>query len=141
MEHAVSEFLVDRIDEYLGHPAVDPHGDPIPAADGRLRGRESTTIPLNLCVSGQRVQVSRVMNQRAEFLRYLSEEGLAVGTVATVAANKREAGIVELLVIDRRISIGHAAAADLLVALDDQISAEVCSDLPLRTEPQTGAET
>ena len=36
MEHAASERLVDRIDDFLGHPAVDPHGDPIPRADGSL---------------------------------------------------------------------------------------------------------
>ena len=36
MEHAVSEHLIDRIDAYLGHPSVDPHGDPIPRADGSL---------------------------------------------------------------------------------------------------------
>jgi len=141
MEHAVSEFLIDRIDEYLGHPEVDPHGDPIPAADGQLRGRESSTVPLSLCVSGQRVQVSRVMNQRAEFLRYLSEEGLEVGTVAAVTANNREAGIVELVVIDRRVSIGHVAAADLLVALVDRDPAEVRTTSHFSTDSQTGAET
>ena len=36
MEHAVSERLIDRIDAFLGHPTVDPHGDPIPRADGSL---------------------------------------------------------------------------------------------------------
>src|SRR6478672_6648779 len=36
MEHAVSDSLVDRIDAYLGHPATDPHGDPIPRADGTV---------------------------------------------------------------------------------------------------------
>ena len=36
MEHAVSDSLVDRIDAYLGHPTTDPHGDPIPKADGTV---------------------------------------------------------------------------------------------------------
>ena len=36
MEHAVSDALVDRIDAYLGHPTTDPHGDPIPKADGTV---------------------------------------------------------------------------------------------------------
>ena len=36
MEHAASERLIDRIDAFLGYPAVDPHGDPIPRADGSL---------------------------------------------------------------------------------------------------------
>ena len=41
MEHAVSDLLIDRIDAYLGHPKVDPHGDPIPTADG-ARSTRST---------------------------------------------------------------------------------------------------
>ena len=135
MEHAVSEFLIDRMDEFLGHPEADPHGDPIPAADGRLRGRESSAIPLSLCTAGQQVQVSRVMNQRADFLRYLSEEGLEVGTVAAITANNREAGIVELVIADRRVSIGHMAADDLLVVLVDRTPAGVSTD------SQSGADT
>ena len=42
MEHAASERLIDRIDAFLGHPAVDPHGDPIPRADGSLAETEGT---------------------------------------------------------------------------------------------------
>ncbi len=44
LEHAVSDRLVARIDEYLGHPARDPHGDPIPDADGKMRTAEGTPL-------------------------------------------------------------------------------------------------
>ena len=44
LEHAVSDRLVARIDEYLGHPDRDPHGDPIPDADGKMRTREGTPL-------------------------------------------------------------------------------------------------
>lgn len=126
MEHAVSDMLVDRIDEYLGHPEVDPHGDPIPAADGRLRGSKPSSMPLSSCDAGRQVQVSRVMNQHPDFLRYLSDEGLEVGTVATVTSNSREAGIIELAMNERRISMGQQAAEDLLV-------------VPVQTEPVEAA--
>lgn len=115
MEHAISDFVIDRIDEYLGHPEVDPHGDPIPAADGRLRGSRKRAVPLSSCEAGQQVQVSRVMNQHADFLRYLSDAGLEVGTAARVSVNSPEAGIVELAVAEDSITIGHQAASDLLV--------------------------
>ena len=49
LEHAVSDRLVARIDEYLGHPDRDPHGDPIPDADGKMRTREGT--PLAECAA------------------------------------------------------------------------------------------
>src|SRR5580693_5516422 len=61
MEHAASERLVDRIDAYLGYPAVDPHGDPIPRADGSLA--ETPGIPLARCQPGQHFRVVRVVDQ------------------------------------------------------------------------------
>ncbi len=44
LEHAASDTLIDRIDALLGHPAADPHGDPIPAADGTLRHRPAVRL-------------------------------------------------------------------------------------------------
>ncbi|MEZ6046485.1 MAG: metal-dependent transcriptional regulator [Planctomycetaceae bacterium] len=46
MEHAVSDYLIDRIDDYLGNPESDPHGDPIPSPAGELRGEEIETVSL-----------------------------------------------------------------------------------------------
>ncbi len=74
MEHAASERLIDRIDAYLGYPAVDPHGDPIPRADGSLA--ETEGVPLARCQPGQHFRVVRVIDQDPAFLRYLSECGL-----------------------------------------------------------------
>ena len=68
MEHAISDFVVDRIDEYLGHPEVDPHGDPIPAADGQLRGSRPSAVPLNSCVAGRLFEFSGLMYQDLDFL-------------------------------------------------------------------------
>jgi DtxR family Mn-dependent transcriptional regulator len=67
MEHAVSDLLIDRIDAFLGHPATDPHGDPIPKADGTVAG--STGRSLSEIRVGQRFKVVRVIDQSPEFLR------------------------------------------------------------------------
>ena len=45
MEHAVSDILIERIDEFLGRPETDPHGDPIPSADGYMRGQRARRLP------------------------------------------------------------------------------------------------
>src|SRR5581483_9044532 len=71
LEHAVSDRLVDRIDAYLGHPSSDPHGDPIPRADGSLP--EPKGEPLNQLARGRRFKLVRVVDQDPAFLRYLSE--------------------------------------------------------------------
>lgn len=115
MEHAVSDMLIDRIDEYLGHPATDPHGDPIPTAEGQMRGTRSQTIPLSNCVSKSRIRVARVTNQQPEFLRYLAENGLALGATAIVEENSAEAGIITARVGRRLVSLGHPAAGELQV--------------------------
>jgi DtxR family Mn-dependent transcriptional regulator len=115
MEHAVSDMLIDRMDEYLGHPATDPHGDPIPTAQGQMRGTSSSTIPLSSCVSKSRIRIARVTNQQPEFLRYLSENGLALGATAVVEENSPEAGIITAKVGRRLVSLGHPAAGQLQV--------------------------
>src|SRR5215211_2773784 len=77
MEHAVSDALVDRIDAYLGHPSTDPHGDPIPRADGTVAA--AADRPLVECAVGDRFRVARVVDQSSDFLRYLSQSGVAIG--------------------------------------------------------------
>ena len=62
LEHAVSDRLIDRMDEMLGRPAVDPHGDPIPDARGRLE--ETTAASLVGCPLAQALRVVRVTDQR-----------------------------------------------------------------------------
>ena len=90
MEHAASERLIDRIDAYLGYPAVDPHGDPIPRADGSLA--ETEGVPLARCQAGQHFRVVRVMDQDPAFLRYLSECGLELHAAGELLENRPEAG-------------------------------------------------
>src|SRR4051812_6434986 len=114
MEHAASERLVDRIDAYLGHPTVDPHGDPIPRADGSLtetEGRPLTDLP-----RGQRFRVVRVVDQDPAFLRYLTECGLDLNATGELLENRPEAGALVFRLRDRTVALGHVAAVKVLVA-------------------------
>jgi DtxR family transcriptional regulator, Mn-dependent transcriptional regulator len=117
MEHAVSDFLVDRIDEFLGRPEVDPHGDPIPARDGALRGDSQQTTPLVEYPVGSRVRFARVLNQEPEFLRHLSDSGLKVGSVATILEIDAVAGVVALQLPTRETTLEHSMAEHLLVEM------------------------
>lgn len=113
LEHAVSERLVDRIDAFLGFPAVDPHGDPIPTADGSLaepEGESLVRLPSN-----KRFRLVRVMEQDKAFLRYLTECGLDLGTEGMVVENRPEAGAVIVDVGGRSLALGVDAATKLLV--------------------------
>eukprot|EP00913_Durusdinium_trenchii_P028374 g26602.t1 len=116
MEHAVSDYLVDRIDEFLGRPEFDPHGDPIPTAEGQMRGDIGSAVRLTDCTAGTLVRFVRVTNQQADFLRYLSESGIEIGGEAKVVENNEQAGIVTAQVADIDVALSHATADALLVA-------------------------
>ncbi|GAC1464493.1 MAG: metal-dependent transcriptional regulator [Isosphaeraceae bacterium] len=113
MEHATSERLIDRIDAFLGHPAVDPHGDPIPHSDGSLPETEGT--PLSKLPRGQRFRVVRVIDQDPAFLRYLTECGLDLNAHGELLENRPESGALIFRLGARDVALGHAAAGKVLV--------------------------
>lgn len=115
LEHAVSERLIERIDEMLGHPSVDPHGDPIPDARGVLD--QSTQTSLLSCAEGEPMRVVRVGDQTAEFLRSIERGGLTPGAPVSVVEHDTLADRVELEVGEppRRTSLGPRAAAKIFV--------------------------
>jgi len=115
MEHAVSDSLVDAMDAYLGHPVSDPHGDPIPTAEGQMRGGDVEVVPLPDCPVGTKVRLARVTNQGGDFLRFLSDAGLEIGRLGVVTANSTAAGLVTVELDGKAMPLGHAAAATLLV--------------------------
>jgi DtxR family Mn-dependent transcriptional regulator len=86
MEHAVSDSLIDRIDDYLGHPDTDPHGDPIPKADGTMAAAADRSLAE--CPAGARFRIARVIDQSPDFLRHLSQIGLAIGARGSIASNE-----------------------------------------------------
>ena len=77
LEHVQSPLLRRRLDAFLGHPALDPHGDPIPAEDGAVR-RPAHRLLADLCV-GEHGTLSAVKNTSAPFLQYLDKVGLQLG--------------------------------------------------------------
>ena len=113
MEHAVSDLLIDRIDQYLGCPPTDPHGDPIPKADGTVAAPSAQPlIDLEIQTSFHLV---RVIDQTPEFLRYLSDAGLILGTRGIVTENQQEAGTMTLQIAGTATVLSHNAAGKLLV--------------------------
>ena len=118
MEHAVSDLLVDRIDAFLGRPEVDPHGDPIPRADGQAPapGDETSLQPLSACGAGDAFRLARVLDQSSAFLRYLTGSGLVLGATGVVERNPDGAGLMRIRVGDRGLSLALEAAGRLLVA-------------------------
>jgi DtxR family Mn-dependent transcriptional regulator len=114
MEHAVSDLLVDRIDAWLGRPLVDPHGDPIPRADGSVAMADHRSLAD--CPVGFVFRLARVLDQTPGFLRFLSESGIRLGACGEVSANRAEAGVVSVSIEGQETTLGRAAADKILVS-------------------------
>lgn len=114
LEHVVSDRLIDRIDEMLGRPDTDPHGDPIPSADGQMARRTFDT--LLTCALHAPVTLARVTDQDAAFLQFLERHGLKPGQTIEVESRDEVADSVRLMGPDgSRVTIGARAASKLLV--------------------------
>lgn len=83
LEHAVSDLMIDRIDALLGFPTRDPHGDPIPAADGTLIMPQA--VQLSLVAPGSRAVVERIADDDPALLQFFEERDIVVGTTISVA--------------------------------------------------------
>lgn len=116
LEHAVSDRLIERMDEMLGRPAVDPHGDPIPRQDGTVS--RSPQRSLLTCPLDTPVVVSRVLDQDAAFLRFVEQSDLKPGQRIEVEARNEAADSVRVRQKgSRRLTLGARAASKLLVEL------------------------
>lgn len=113
LEHVISDRVLERIDELLGRPKFDPHGDPIPDAAGRVDDRP--TMTLNECEEGSRLIVSRVNNQDAEFLRFAQDAGLVPGKRIRMGRHDRAAGTLTVLRPGGRQAVLSTRAADAVL--------------------------
>lgn len=115
LEHVVSDKLLERIDELLGRPSADPHGDPIPDAEGQLPHRP--TRPLAHCADGERFRIERVENQDPQFLKMIDELGLTPGTTHSLHRNDPVAGTISLeSTAGQTRVVGSKAAESILVS-------------------------
>jgi DtxR family Mn-dependent transcriptional regulator len=114
LEHVVSERLIERMDDMLGHPTHDPHGDPIPTPEGAIAARELDS--LLTCPLGTPLKVTRIADQDPTFLRFIEQHELKPGQPVEVEMRDAAADSVVLRGRDRRaITIGARAASKLLV--------------------------
>ena len=93
LEHVVSDLLLDRMDEMLGRPTHDPHGDPIPDRNGKLTLVDSSSLAE---VEEGDYRVVRVSDENSALLEWLNQKGLKIGGEFTVSRKDRAAGILEI---------------------------------------------
>jgi DtxR family Mn-dependent transcriptional regulator len=117
LEHAVSDEFTERLAALLGHPDHDPHGDPIPSAEGTLEVEDSFT--LNQAVAGQRVRISKVRDEDAAMLDYFGDRNLVPGRRLRVREVRALDGVVTVEDEDAEVyALGEPLARSIFVRGD-----------------------
>ena len=117
LEHAVSDLLIDRVDELLGFPVTDPYGDPIPRTDGTLPELSPNLKPLAELLDGESFRLKQVLDQSMEFLRFLTDAQLVIGTRGRVVGNCSNSGVVKVVHNQQETTISREIAEKLNVEL------------------------
>jgi DtxR family Mn-dependent transcriptional regulator len=113
LEHIESNDLILRLESFLGHPTVDPHGDPIPDENGRLK--KIKTQPLTSAPLKKKLKLMALGNSSDEFLRYLDKIGLTIGDTVEITEVEEFDRSVTLLHRKSALKLSHEAASHLLV--------------------------
>jgi DtxR family Mn-dependent transcriptional regulator len=114
IEHALSDYLVERIDDLLNHPSHDPHGAPIPTVDGRLEKRQ--LLRLADLAPGESGVVARVSDREPDLLRHLADLALFPGAEFTVTAIAPLDGPRTVQVGDSNHTLGREVAQRIMVS-------------------------
>lgn len=108
IEHAVNDRFAERLATLLGDPSHDPHGDPIPTADGDVPA--TPDVPLDEVGHGTVLEVARLMSQDSDTLAYLGNLGIEPHAHLTVVGREPRGGLIEIEVGGRRTSLSRDLA-------------------------------
>ncbi|HTG65195.1 MAG TPA: metal-dependent transcriptional regulator [Flavobacterium sp.] len=115
LEHIKSEKLINKLDDFLGNPTEDPHGDPIPNAQGMLPKIEKQL--LSDLAAGQAGICVGVKDTSSEFLKYLDKQGIALGSTIEIMGKESFDLSLRIKVDDNHLNISNKIATNLFVKL------------------------
>ncbi len=116
LEHIKSEKLINKLDDFLGNPTEDPHGDPIPDVNGRIIKIEKQLLSelsenqVGICVG--------VKDTSSEFLKYLDKQGIALGSKIEIIAKESFDLSLKIKVDNKDLTISNKIASNLFVKLN-----------------------
>jgi len=115
LEHIKSEKLINKLDDFLGNPTEDPHGDPIPDAQGRMAKTDKQLLS-DLAVNQIGICVG-VKDSSADFLKYLDKQGIALGSKIEIMAKETFDLSIKIKVDFKELTISNKIASNLFVKL------------------------
>ncbi len=115
LEHIHSEDLINKLDKFLGFPKADPHGDPIPDANGVLP--KSKAVLLSSLNVGEQGTFTGVTDHTPTFLNYLDKTGFSLGSTLKVTNIEEFDQTVTVLVKSKKeVTVSHKVANSLLIS-------------------------
>jgi DtxR family transcriptional regulator, Mn-dependent transcriptional regulator len=138
LEHVLSEELEALIAAKLGHPTIDPHGDPIPSADLKLE--ESPTRSLESLVPGDKGIFVRVSDADPEMLRYLARQGVLPGGRLRVLERQPFGGPLLVSVDGREHTLGGQLAGAMRVEVDQTQQGRAAIEVPQTPQSRSATE-
>jgi len=115
LEHIKSEQLIDKLDQHLGFPKVDPHGDPIPSKDGKFK--KFVKKLLSEVVVGTTGVCIGVKDSSVAFLNFLEKNHIALGDKIEVLDKEEFDGSLHINIKNRRIHISNQIAGNLYIEI------------------------
>ena len=115
LEHIKSEQLINKLDDFLGNPTEDPHGDPIPNAKGQIIAIEKQLLSelsenqIGICVG--------VKDSSSEFLKYLDKQGIALGSRIEIIEKETFDSSLKINLDSKELMISNKIAGNLFVKL------------------------
>lgn len=113
LEHISNRKLIDKLDEYLGFPHFDPHGDPIPDSKGKIRTYNE--LSLHQLALNKPAEVRRVSNQSPEMLELLQHKSIGIGTRLEIKRHFDFDHSIELKIKNLTITISEQLAKNIYV--------------------------
>jgi DtxR family transcriptional regulator, Mn-dependent transcriptional regulator len=106
LEHLTSNFLANKIDNFLGNPSTDPHGDPIPAYDGKEKNDESLLL-LSEVNAGNSYDICRLYSSEKDFFDFCDSNQLAIGSTIKVEKQYESGKMTEIKVNQNTILLNE----------------------------------
>ncbi len=113
LEHINSTHLIEKLDEFLGFPKVDPHGDPIPDNKGKLK--VLPMIAIDELTIGYESKIAAVKDSDSNLLKYLDKIGARPGTKIKILGKEAYDESMEVLINDHRVFLSKEVSQNILV--------------------------
>lgn len=114
LEHIKSEELTDKLDEFLGFPKVDPHGDPIPDREGNITSVFNKVLLID-CKPGTKGTFVGVGDSSKTFLQYLDKNKIALGDTIEIISREKFDGSFALKVNGNPVSVSRKTAVNMFL--------------------------